>query len=99
MVPYALSDVSYSVSFVMRGQRPRRGQGPIFGREGLTRVFRDGKASEAAEEVPDTVESLRKLKPAGRASKPAGRALDPVARASEQTRRASLAVGRALDPA
>ena len=58
----SFSDVSYSVSFVIRGIK------------GLTRVFSDGTASEVAERVPDTVLSLRTSKPAGRDLHPVGRA-------------------------
>ena len=57
------------------------------GNEGLGEVFRDGRALEAAEGVPETFKSA--LEPAGRASQPVGWASEQAGRASERARRAS----------
>ena len=62
-------DVSYLVSFVVRGQRPRRGRWPM--------VPPHRRASGGLEPAG------RALEPAGRASEPAGRTLEPAGRALE----------------
>ena len=59
------------------------GSGPIGdndrylgGSDGLKRVFRDGRASEATERDPDTIK--RALEPTERVSEPAEKASEPA---------------------
>ena len=73
-------DVSYLVSFVVRGQRPRRGRWPM-----VPPHRRAGGGLEPAG---------RALEPAGRASEPAGRTPDPAGRSLEPAGRALEPAGR-----
>ena len=53
-------DMSFIDSFVVSGSGPIGEDDHYLGGSlGLKRVFRDGRASEAAERVSDTAESLR----------------------------------------
>ena len=74
----SFSNVSFSVSFVVRGQRPRRGRWPMASpHRGIFSVFL----------------VFLVFVPVGRASKPAGRVSEPAGRASEPARRAPKRAG------
>ena len=64
-------DVSYLISFVVRGQQPRRGRLPM--------VLTHRRAGGGFEPAGRALEPAgRALEPAGRASEPAGRTLEPA---------------------